>query len=101
MAKELRPLDAREVPGLLSIVEEVRESGEARVVTHADEEMAILSPIRPRAKRPSRHRKAAIITKDDSLWNIVGMADKPDDRVSDVSANKHKYLAEAYADLHK
>ena len=32
---------------------------------------------------------------DDPLWNIIGIA-SDDDGPTDVSSNKHKYLAEAY-----
>jgi excisionase family DNA binding protein len=39
-------------------------------------------------------------SEDDPLWDIVGMIDSPDGP-TDVSRNKHKYLAEAYADLHE
>jgi hypothetical protein len=41
------------------------------------------------------------ITADDPLWGIVGMADSGPDGPTDVSSNKHKYLADAYADLHE
>jgi excisionase family DNA binding protein len=59
------------------------------------------------------HRDGAIIsadpepelkpfTFDDPLWDIVGMgASTQPDGITDVSLNKHKYLAEAYADLHE
>jgi hypothetical protein len=46
-------------------------------------------------------RRARPITAEDPLWNIVGMADSGPDGPTDVSRNKHKYLAEAYADLHE
>jgi len=37
-------------------------------------------------------------TEDDPLFGIIGIgSSKP----TDVSANKHKYLAEAYEDLHE
>jgi excisionase family DNA binding protein len=39
-------------------------------------------------------------SEDDPLWDIVGMIDDPDGP-TDVSSNKHKYLAEAYADTHE
>ena len=39
-------------------------------------------------------------TFDSPLWEIVGMADSGPDGPTDVSSNKHKYLANAYADLH-
>jgi hypothetical protein len=41
------------------------------------------------------------LTLDSPLWNIVGMADSGPDGPTDVSRNKHKYLADAYADLHE
>ena len=37
-------------------------------------------------------------TLDDPLWNMVGMID--DDGPTDMSENKYKYLADAYADTH-
>jgi hypothetical protein len=40
-------------------------------------------------------------TLDSPLWDIVGMADSGPDGPTDVSRNKHKYLADAYADLHE
>jgi hypothetical protein len=102
MAKELKPIDASEVPELLSIAREVRESGEARIIRSNGEDLVIITPIKAGAKRsPSRRRKGGILTKEDSLWNIVGVADRPGDRITDISENKHKYLAEAYADTHE
>jgi hypothetical protein len=41
------------------------------------------------------------LTLDSPLWNIVGMADSGPEGPTDVSRNKHKYLADAYADLHE
>jgi excisionase family DNA binding protein len=40
-------------------------------------------------------------TMEDSLWNIVGIGDSGPDGPRDVATNKHKYLADAYADLHE
>jgi excisionase family DNA binding protein len=42
-----------------------------------------------------------LFTKDDPLWDLVGMLGDEDDGVDDVSSNKHKYLLEAYSDLHE
>lgn len=36
-----------------------------------------------------------MFTEDDSLFNIIASGDDPTDPVTDVSANKYKYLAEA------
>lgn len=46
-------------------------------------------------------RLARPVTADDPLWNIIGMADSGPEGPTDVSRNKHKYLADAYADLHE
>lgn len=89
--KELKPLDVANVPELLSIAENVRETGEPCVLTRDGEEIAILSPV-PEA--PRRQRKTGIVTRNDSLWNIVGIATSKGP--GDVARDKHKYLAEAY-----
>ena len=39
-------------------------------------------------------------SEDDPLWDIVGMVTS-EDGPTDVSENKYKYLAEAYADNHE
>jgi hypothetical protein len=53
--------------------------------------------------KPSKPRKPRRTVKrtgpDDPLWKIIGLA-KDKDGATDVSSNKYKYLAEAYADLH-
>lgn len=50
---------------------------------------------RPKRKPPLRRGK--LFTKRDALFNIIGIAEGPADDVTDVSSNKMKYLAEAYA----
>lgn len=45
---------------------------------------------------PRRSRRTSVLlTPEDSFWNIVGMID--DDGPTDVSSNKHPYLATALA----
>ena len=57
-------------------------------------------PTDKRAERPGEPRQnAEFPTKEHALWDIVGMAES--EGQGDVSENKHKYLAEAYADLHE
>lgn len=51
-----------------------------------------LSPLRPTRRR---RRK---LSADDPLWDIVGLGRS--EGPTDVSTNKHKYLAEAAADQH-
>jgi len=92
MEKALKSLDVAHMAELLTVAERVRETGEPCVLKRDGEEIAILSPV-PSA--PRRQRKTGIVTRDDSLWNIVGMATS--EGPGDVARNKHKYLAEAYA----
>ncbi len=53
-----------------------------------------LTPVRRRSGRRKRH-----FSMDDALWDIVGIVDSGGP--GDVATNKHKYLADAYADLHE
>jgi hypothetical protein len=41
---------------------------------HHHEELANLTPARPKVPRVRRRRKTGTITKDDAFWNIIGMA---------------------------
>ncbi len=49
-------------------------------------------------KAGTRTATSSAFTDEDSLWRLVGIANEGP---HDVSENKHKYLAEAYADLHE
>jgi excisionase family DNA binding protein len=64
----------------------------------------VAKPIAPKARKARRAtpwRRPRAFTHDDPLWDIVGIADSGPDGPTDVSTNKYKYLAEAYADLHE
>ncbi len=50
-----------------------------------------------RPRKAASARRGKLFTKDDSLFNIIGIAKGSADGVTDVSENKYKYLAEAYA----
>jgi hypothetical protein len=54
MTKELTPIDVTRVPDLLRIAEEVRATGEPRVLRRDSEDLAVVSPIVPKAKRRVR-----------------------------------------------
>jgi hypothetical protein len=102
MSKAREPIDINEIHGarqLLQLVEKLRETQESQVITHEGKDVAILRPVKrvPRVSRPSR--KTGMITKDDSLWNIVGMAESAGP--TDVAKHKHDYLAEVYAERHE
>jgi excisionase family DNA binding protein len=60
----------------------------------------VATKARPTRRAVRAHRPKAF-TYDDPLWDVVGIADSGPDGPTDVSTNKDKYLAEAYADLHE
>ena len=86
----MKSVDVANVPELLTLAERVQQTGEPCVLKRGGEDIAILSPV-PEA--PRRQRKSGLVTRDDSLWNIVGMARS--EGPGDVARNKHEYLAEA------
>lgn len=90
MVVEPRPIDISEMPELLRLAEEVQSTGEPRLLRRGGEDMAILMPARRSRRRTSRPK---LFTKDDSLWNLLGIGRSD---VTDVSENKYKYPAEAY-----
>ena len=51
MAREIRPIDVSRIPDLLRIAEEVGRSGEARVLRSDDKDLAVVVPVRARARR--------------------------------------------------
>ncbi len=62
-----------------------------------DDLVRIVAPIRiGRAQPRMESNHARPFTSDDPLWKIVGLIDDPNGP-TDVSSNKHKYLAEVYA----
>ena len=91
MAKKLKTIEISHIPELVRIAEEVYTSGEARVLRRNRKDLMVLKPLRSSRKASSRGKS---FTRDDSLWNIVGIGRSG---LEDVSENKHKYLAEAYA----
>ncbi len=60
----------------------------------------VQQPSIPAKSRPKRHLPAKVFTKNDALWNLVGML-KDDGGPTDVSTRVDDDLAEAYADTHE
>ena len=92
MAKEKEPkrIDISSIPELLSMAQEVRSTNESSILKQENEDLAMLTPIKPVAKRTPKGKPT---TADDPLWKLVGIGHSGK---GDVSANKHKYLADAY-----
>jgi antitoxin (DNA-binding transcriptional repressor) of toxin-antitoxin stability system len=97
MARNRKFVNVSEVPELLRLVKEVQDSGQECVLTHDNEEIAVLTPVLPARRR--RPRKTGLIGEDDPLWDIVGMGASKGS--GDISENKQRFLAEAYANTHK
>jgi hypothetical protein len=89
MSKELKHIDASQLPDLLRIAEEVRRTKEPRLIRRNGQDLAVVSPVSP-TNRPTTRATS----KDDPLWNIVGIGRSKGP--TDTSANKHRYLADAY-----
>lgn len=94
MAKAMQEVDISDQPEVLRLVEEMRESHEPRLLKRDGEDLAILMP----AKSKRRSPRGKPFTRDDPLWNLAGQGASG---LGDVSENKHKYLADTYADLHE
>ena len=87
MATEFRAIDVSDLPELRRLAEEVYETQEPRVLRRDNEDLAILRP----ARRARATRSKRALTKDDSLWELVGSAVDADP--TDAS-EKHAYLGE-------
>ena len=91
MVKQLKRVDISNIPELVRIAQEVRDSREPKLLQRDNEELAILMPMPPSVKRRPKGRPT---TANDPLWDIVGMAHSAGP--GDVSENVDRYLAEAY-----
>jgi hypothetical protein len=93
MAKEPKRIDISRMPELLSMAQEVRATNEPAVLQQESEDVAMLTPITPVAKRSAGGKPTSA---DDPLWKLIGIGHSGK---GDISENTHQYLAEAY--LHR
>jgi hypothetical protein len=104
MQKESNPIDISRIPELLELAEEVQSSQLPRVLTRGREQIAVISPVAPRAQVEQKAKRTTGGTNpNDWLLRLagVGVDSPPGDQASDVSSNKYKYLADAYANQHR
>lgn len=89
--QEVKRIDITHRPEVLQIVHEAQLVNEPVVLRQDSKDVAILRPVNraPRGRRP----RGKPFSKDDPLWNLAGIGRSG---LGDVSANKYKYLAEAY-----
>jgi len=92
MAKEKAPkrIDISRMPELLTLAQEVRSTNESRILQQEGDDVAMLTPITPVAKKSLRGKPTSA---DDPLWKLIGIGHSGK---GDISENTHKYLAEAY-----
>jgi hypothetical protein len=91
MAKEPKRIDISRIPELLSIAQEVRATNEPAVLQQESEDLALLSPVRPKTRSQTT---AQPVTSDDALFRLIGIGKSG--IPGGLSGKKHEYLARAY-----
>lgn len=93
MVREAQALDVSQLPDVLSLAEQVKQTRTPRILVGADgEELARVVP----PKRSTRGSRGKPTSADDPFWRIVGMG-RSEGGPSDVSERVDEYLAEAAA----
>jgi hypothetical protein len=96
MRKSTATVDISHLPDLLRLAEDVRNTGEPRLLVRGDEEVALLTPVASsRARRKPAPKRKPHHAVNNVFGNIIGIADSGGP--GDVSENKYRYLADAYA----
>src|SRR4051794_22309582 len=72
MAKELTPVDITNTPDLLRLAEEVRRSGQPRLLRRENEDLAVLSPVATPAKHRTRKAKTYTKADDEAFLSSAG-----------------------------
>lgn len=98
MTQEAVQVDITDDPRMREITDAVRQSGTPCVLTESGEAVAVVMPLAPLSMAPEtrrpRRRTKGRFTRDDPLFGLIGIGASGH---SDVSSNKHTYLAEAYS----
>ena len=91
MAKKPKRIDISRIPELLSMAQEVRATNEPAVLQQESEDLALLSPVRPKKRSKTT---AQPVTSDDALFRLIGIGKSG--IPGGISGKKHEYLARAY-----
>ena len=93
MAKEKEPqrIDISSIPELMKLVHEVRTTNTSALLQQANEDLALLSPVRSKKRGKTR---AKPVTTEDALFRLIGIGKSG--IPGGVSGKKHEYLARAY-----
>lgn len=87
MPRQPEPLDVGGLPDLLKLAEEVQRTGAPRLLQRNGEDIAVLSPAKP--KRRARRRA---FTRDDPLFSLIGSASS--DIPGGIAERKHEFIGE-------
>jgi|SRR5581483_371393 len=89
------PVDLAAIPELARLADEVRATGEPRVLRQEQDGVEVVIHLAPAPRRRvARAPRGRPTSADDPLWQIVGLGRSAGP--TDVASNKHQYLAEAY-----
>lgn len=94
MADQFTQIDIDSIHDFQRLIEDVEIHGTSIMVTRDDQAIAVIKPAPRRGRRNPTRRRAA--GGDDALLSLIGMLG-PDEGPTDVSANKARYLAQAYS----
>lgn len=88
-------VDISNAPDLERLAEAVRLSGKPHALKRGAETVAVIRPATRKegGTTSPRRRRTGVLGPDDALFQLIGIGASGR---SDVSSNKHTYLAEAY-----
>jgi hypothetical protein len=88
MAKsEPRRIEVDQVPDLAKIADEVQATGVPAILARNGQDLAIVTPVRPPRRSPSRARP---VTEDDPLFRLIGIGKSG--IPGGMSGRKHEFL---------
>jgi hypothetical protein len=104
MASEHVSFDVEGIPGLAALAEQVQRDRKPRALKRDGETLAYLEPLesKPLTSKGTKRQTTRKSSKAEHIYllgllEIAESGDVPRGGPTDVSTNKHKYLAEAYA----
>ena len=90
MERKLKRIDIGGVPELLSIAEEVRDTGEPRLLKRDSEDLAIVMPVKPAPRMRGRARRVKTRAEYEAFRSAAGgWKDVDTDRlIADIYADR-------------